>query len=200
MALERTEEYIPRYFGKSRTLIKRMALERTEEYCDRVEISAQLSSNPTEWISLGVFEGCRDGYTEKPVFLGHCEAGGAVHCTALRFRAVSCHNHPYLRVGAYGFNGGARTKTQKIVHNEEADLEDGVEYVLHYSKNRGDGNDGIRRKYGIKHGNSSRAYARKPKIEHRNKYKRSQIKSAIEDMCLCKPSLIFPDVHAFPYF
>jgi hypothetical protein len=166
-------------YNRRATRRKHMALERTEAYCDRVEISARLSSNPREWVSLGVFEGCRDGHTEKPIFLGDCGTGGAVHCIALRFRAVSWHNRPYLRVGAYGFDDRAKKKSQKIVHKGEADLQAGVEYVLHYSKNRDDGNDGFRRKYGVKQGKSYRWSFQEPKDNKARK--RSQLKSAIDD-------------------
>ena len=89
-----------------------VAIEGTDAYCDRVEISARLPSAPKAWIVIGIFDGCqgnfdgcRDGHTETLISLTNCDAAsrnGAVHCIALRFQAVSWHNRPMLRVGAYG--------------------------------------------------------------------------------------------------
>lgn len=165
--LTKAQEYKPRYYNSeivipdengSRAKRARIhvAVEGTEAYCDRVEISARLTLNPRVWVSLGVFAGCRDGHTEQAIYLGDCPAAQkhseAVSCIALRFRALSWHNKPMLRVGAYGVESEACKNQRKTVavSNGDAIFENGVQYTLHRYKNREDGRDSTWRRYAIK--------------------------------------------------
>jgi len=164
-----------------------VALDGTEAYCTRVEISARLTANPKIWVTLGTFDGCRDGHTEKAIFLGDCHAASGnnseVHCIALRFRAVSWHKQPLLRVGAYGHNVDDQqrkdTRKKSILSDNDgcAGFEDGVEYIVYSSEHRDDGTDAVRRRYAIKEGKYFKYHDPRQSQER----KRSHIRADIKD-------------------
>ena len=167
-----------------------VALDGTEAYCTRVEISARLTANPKIWVTLGTFDGCRDGHTEKAIFLGDCHAASGnnseVHCIALRFRAMSWHKQPLLRVGAYGHHvDDQKTKDNRnksILSDNDAcaGFEDGVEYIVYSSEHRDDGTDAVRRRYAIKEGKYFKYHDPRRSQER----KRSQIRADIKhDVC-----------------
>lgn len=194
--LAKAQDYKPRYYNSEivipeendsrakRTRIH-VAVEGTEAYCDRVEISARLTLNPRVWVSLGVFAGCRDGHTENTIYLGDCPAAqkhsGAISCIALRFRALSWHNKPMLRVGAYGVESEVSKNQRKAVavSNGDAIFENGVQYTLHRHSNREDGRDSIWRRYAIKEGPSDHCWNYGDK--NLKSKRRTAIKSAIRD-------------------
>lgn len=129
---------------------------RFKKHCHvaRVEISARLAADPKQWLVLGTYDGCQNGHNERLISLANCVAAardGAVRCIAPRFRAISWHNKPMIRVGAYGHetdNNSKKVRTSTS-HNSAA-FEDGVEYVLHRSTRRNDGSDAARRRYAFK--------------------------------------------------
>lgn len=163
---------------------RHVALEGTDSYCTRIEISARLALNPRIWVRLGSFDACQDGHTEIPIYLGDCDAAltdGTVECLSLRFRALSWHRRPLLRVGAYGRDENASSFTAK----DKGAVGDGVEYVLHQSLVRETDQDiSFQRKYGIKCG---RSYgdggwtSPKHKKAHKRSELRASMKEALED-------------------
>lgn len=194
--MSKAEDYPPRYYNSTIVVpddVQRkqkwcnIAVEGTDAYCDRVEISARLVGSPRTWIVLGTFAGCKDGHTEKAIYLGDCHAAsgtGAVLCIALRFRAVSWHNKPLLRVGAYGHDDKPLTNDkarEKVFPSDDTGFEDGVEYTLYCAKHRHDGNDALFRQYAKKEGRSCHKedWPRRSKEMKRAK-QRADIKDALK--------------------
>lgn len=119
--------------------IRHAALEGTDAYCSSVNLSARVGN---DWVNLGEVPGpVRGGHTEVAVPIGDTLRGGVagILCTALRFKPVSWHRAPALRVGAFGEPAQSR---QNRKGKAKADDDDDVIYEVITPREQGDDDRG----------------------------------------------------------